>query len=244
MRDSDYIIYVDESGDHSLTSIDPNYPIFVVAFSIFEKATYAKTVGDLLKLKFDTFGHDMVVLHERDIRKRRGEFAFIRDPVRGPQFLHDLTNFVNDAAFTLVAAVIKKAALVAQYAYPDNPYGIALTFCLERAYGFIKDAGQESRLTYVVVESRGRKEDEDLELSFRRTCAGHNMWGSALPFEIRFSDKKCNSTGMQLADLVARPIGQEILVSGSQSRIYPIIRSKFRSNRLGDIEDWGLKVYP
>ena len=141
----------------------------MVVFSIFEKATYAKTVGDLLKLKFDTFGHDMVVLHERDIRKRRGEFAFIRDPVRGPQFLNDLTNFVNDAAFTLVAAVIKKAALVAQYASPDNPYGIALTFCLERAYGFMKDAGEESRLTYVVVESRGRKEDEDLELSFRRT---------------------------------------------------------------------------
>jgi Protein of unknown function (DUF3800) len=67
MTDSDYIIYVDESGDHSLTSIDPNYPIFVVAFSIFEKATYAKTIGHLLKLKFDTFGHDMVVLHERDI---------------------------------------------------------------------------------------------------------------------------------------------------------------------------------
>jgi hypothetical protein len=213
MQNSEYIIYVDESGDHSLTSIDPNYPIFVVAFSIFEKATYAKTVGDLLKLKFDTFGHDMVVLHERDIRKRRGEFAFIRDPVRGPKFLNDLTTFVNDAAFTLVAAVIKKAALVAQYAYPDNPYGIALTFCLERAYGFMKDAGQESRLTYVVVESRGRK-TRIWNCHFRRTCAGHNMWGSALPFEIRFSDKKCNSTGMQLADLVARPIGQEILVFG------------------------------
>lgn len=118
---SDYIVYVDESGDHSLTSIDPNYPIFVVAFAIFEKATYANAVKHLLKLKFDTFGHDMVVMHERDIRKRRGDFAFVRDPLPGPRFLTDLTSFVQNATFTLVAAVIRKTALVAQYAHPDNP---------------------------------------------------------------------------------------------------------------------------
>jgi hypothetical protein len=28
-RQSDFIIYVDESGDHSLESIDPEYPVFV-----------------------------------------------------------------------------------------------------------------------------------------------------------------------------------------------------------------------
>jgi hypothetical protein len=44
----------------------------------------------------------MVVMHERDIRKRRGDFAFVRDPLRGPRFLADLTNFVQNAAFTLV----------------------------------------------------------------------------------------------------------------------------------------------
>lgn len=60
MTNSDYIIYVDESGDHSLTSIDPHYPIFVVAFTIFHKATYATAVENLLHLKFETFGHDMI----------------------------------------------------------------------------------------------------------------------------------------------------------------------------------------
>ncbi|WP_233079829.1 DUF3800 domain-containing protein [Rheinheimera soli] len=34
---SKYIVYVDESGDHSLQSIDENYPVFVLAFSIFHK---------------------------------------------------------------------------------------------------------------------------------------------------------------------------------------------------------------
>ncbi|HFD87807.1 MAG TPA: DUF3800 domain-containing protein, partial [Gammaproteobacteria bacterium] len=32
---SEYIVFVDESGDHGLRSIDEAYPIFVLAFCIF-----------------------------------------------------------------------------------------------------------------------------------------------------------------------------------------------------------------
>ena len=32
---SDFMVYVDESGDHSLTSIDKSYPIFALAFCVF-----------------------------------------------------------------------------------------------------------------------------------------------------------------------------------------------------------------
>lgn len=35
---SDYIVFVDESGDHGLVSIDPEYPIFVLGFCIFNKS--------------------------------------------------------------------------------------------------------------------------------------------------------------------------------------------------------------
>ena len=31
MRHSDFIVYVDESGDHSLEFINPRYPLFVLA---------------------------------------------------------------------------------------------------------------------------------------------------------------------------------------------------------------------
>jgi hypothetical protein len=40
---SEYIIYVDESGDHSLESVDEQYPIFVLALCIFKKDEYAAT---------------------------------------------------------------------------------------------------------------------------------------------------------------------------------------------------------
>jgi len=40
---SDYIVYVDESGDHNLERINPEYPLFVLAFCIFEKKNVRKS---------------------------------------------------------------------------------------------------------------------------------------------------------------------------------------------------------
>ena len=31
-----YIVYVDESGDHGMQSIDEQYPVFVLAFCVFQ----------------------------------------------------------------------------------------------------------------------------------------------------------------------------------------------------------------
>jgi hypothetical protein len=62
---SDYIIYADESGDHGMDRIDPQYPIFVLTFCIFKKADYVSVVVPMMQeLKFRWFGHDAIVLHE------------------------------------------------------------------------------------------------------------------------------------------------------------------------------------
>ena len=67
---SDYIVFADESGDHGLDKIDAGYPVFVLAFCIFRKQHYIdEVVPALQRLKVRHFGHDQVVLHERDIRK-------------------------------------------------------------------------------------------------------------------------------------------------------------------------------
>lgn len=67
---SRYVVYVDESGDHGLERIDPNYPVFTLAFCIFNKNHYAqRVVPSIEAFKFKHFGHDLVVLHETDIRK-------------------------------------------------------------------------------------------------------------------------------------------------------------------------------
>ena len=41
---SDYIVYVDESGDHSLTSIDKEFPVFSLSFCVVKKSQYPKLI--------------------------------------------------------------------------------------------------------------------------------------------------------------------------------------------------------
>ena len=41
---SHYIVYADESGDHGLVSIDPEYPVFALTFCIIRKENYIDVV--------------------------------------------------------------------------------------------------------------------------------------------------------------------------------------------------------
>jgi hypothetical protein len=244
MTYSDYIIYVDESGDHSLTSIDPEYPVFVLSFCIFRKDSYAETLTPAVrKLKFATFGHDMVILHEIDIRKKRGAFAKLGKEAR-EDFLTKLTDIIKAEDFKLVAVVIDKQKLNSRYAYPGHPYHLAMEFGLERIYRYLESVGQHDRLTHLVCEARGAKEDAELELEFRRIRDGSNYFHRPLPFELIIADKKTNSEGMQLADLTARPIGLSVLRPAQANRAMAVLEEKFCRGETGRKEGVGLKIFP
>ncbi|MEQ3441893.1 DUF3800 domain-containing protein [Pseudoalteromonas sp. BZP1] len=89
---SKYIVYVDESGDHSLQSVDDNYPIFVLAFCVFHKRHYSESIVPALeKFKFNFFGHDQLVLHENEIRRRKNTFKILNNRSLQTRFLDDLT---------------------------------------------------------------------------------------------------------------------------------------------------------
>lgn len=246
---SNYVVYVDESGDHGLGTVDPNYPVFVLAFCVFHKGHYAQSVVPALELfKFKHFGHDIVVLHEHEIRKEKGFFRFT-DRKEKELFLDELTGVVDTSKFILISCVVQKHGLRDRMELGNNPYHLALGFCLETLFELIREKQQDERPTHVIVECRGKKEDRDLELEFRRVCDGANRWGRQLPFSIKFADKKTNSTGLQLADLVARPIGLSVLRPGSPNRAFEVLKRKFfcKGGRraLGvDFEGWGLKIFP
>lgn len=238
---SDFIVYVDESGDHSMTSIDPEYPVFVL---IFQKDRYCQQVAPAVRaLKFDLFGHDMVVLHEMEIRRKKGAFAMLGRQARD-RFMTDLTGVIAAAEFTLIAVVIDKAAHARRYVRPEHPYHLAFQFGLERLNRFLHAHGQGDRTTHVVCEARGAKEDAELELEFRRIRDGANFLRQRLPFELVVAHKQTNSEGLQLADLTARPIGLSVLRPGQANRAYQALHAKFFRDRQGVVHGMGLKVFP
>ncbi len=228
----DYIFYADESGDHSLTKVDPSFPAFALSLCAFKKVEYcSRVVPRFLRFKFDYFGHDSVVLHERDIRKQTGDFAFLTDLVVRERFMRDLTSLVSTSRFAIFAAVIDKAALKLDL-FPSNPYGLSLRICIQSAYRFLERRRQIGRAHHFIFEKRGLKEDNELELEFRRLADGDNELRRRLEgFHIRFSDKRANSTGMQIADLTARPLGLKILRPDQPNRAFDSIASKLHNNR-------------
>lgn len=245
MTYSDYVIYVDESGDHTLTAIDRDYPVFVLDFCIFRKDNYANVVAPQVQaFKFAHFGHDIVVLHEHEIRKQKPPFVFLKSRDKRDAFMDGLNRLIEQADFTIVAAAIHKERLTQRYAAPGNPYEMALTFCMERAHAFLRDRGQHTLTTHIVVERRGKREDDELELAFRRIRDGANYVGEMPGFEIIFADKKTNSAGLQLADLTARPIGRHVLDPAQPNRAWDIIEPKLRRSPAGVVRGWGLKVFP
>lgn len=120
---------------------------------------------------------------------------------------------------------------------------------MEALYEFLQEKQQHKLKTHVVVECRGKKEDNELELEFRRLCDGNNRLGIALPLDILFSDKKAMSSGLQLADLVARPIGLSVLKPEQNNRAFEVLKKKFYCDggrgKVGQsYEGRGLKIYP
>lgn len=233
-ENSDYIVYVDESGDHGLKGIDPEFPAFCLSFCIVKKSIYSEQIVPAFQqFKFRHWGHDNIILHEHEIRKHKGEFSFLRrNPSEREAFFEELNTLMRDAAITIVGCVIDKPKLVAKYGDPWNPYETAMHMCLERVLGELLSLGEEDKLAHVVFESRGPKEDKDLEIEFRRVCSNQMHWGyrslnfDRMKFEPKFVSKKANSTGLQLADLIARPIAIRYLRPKQENRAYDIIKDK------------------
>ena len=249
-RFSDYVVYVDESGDHSLASVDRDYPVFVLALCVFHKRHYSeKIIPAVEKLKFNYFGHDSVVLHENEIRKQKGPFAFLAQRAVRDEFMSQLSAIMDASNFILIACVVDKARLPKSEGAASNPYHIALGICLEALRSFLAEKQQDQLKTHVVVECRGKKEDAELELEFRRICDGSPSGGRTLPFDVVFADKKTNLAGLQLADLVARPVGINHLRPAQENQAFELLKTKFYCaggrDRLGqDYEDIGLIVHP
>ena len=222
------MVYVDESGDHSLASIDPDYPVFVLALCVFHKRHYSeKIIPAVEKLKFNYFGHVSVVLHENEIRKQKGDFAFLSHRPTRTAFMERVSSIMEASNFILIACVVDKARVGRSEGAVSNPYHIALGICLEALRSFLVEKKQDELQTHVVVDCRGKKEDSELELEFRRICDGNNPGNRHLPFDIVFADKKTNLTGLQLADLVARPVGLSCIRPAQVNQAFELLKRKF-----------------
>lgn len=231
---SDYIVFVDESGDHDLSKVDEQFPVFCLSFCIIKKSDYISTISPALqKIKFDFWGHDHVIFHEHDIRKEKGYFGILRaDKNIRENFYVRLNDMLDTAPFKIISSLIDKKRLLQKYTQPFNPYELAVLFCMERLQEFLLSMGEVNTIVPILFEARGRKEDDTLELEFRRICDNQTNWGYRSPdfkkfsYQLIFAQKSLNLPGLQIADMVARPIALNYLRPTQENRAYKMITRK------------------
>lgn len=243
---SEYVMFLDESGDHSLTKIDPQFPIFTLAGCIFEVKYYESVaVHRINQLKEVHFGSLDIVLHSYEIRKAKKDFSMLLNREKRERFISDMNTLITELDFTIIAACIRKEELNGQYRKPSDPYDLAFTFIVER---FVKFLSENGGVGYFSFESRDPKSNRDLLDTYDwyrtvgNTYCPQELFNAHIS-KIEFVKKDENINGHQVADLVAYPIGRFCSNRGGQNPAFEILKPKFRKH--GDrARGYGYKVFP
>lgn len=225
-----------------MDDVNKLYPAFVLAFCIFLKKAYLEEVIRQIKsFKFAFWGHDLTVLHSSKLRKRLEDFQFLHDQVMRVKFINELNRAIDNSPFEIISMAIDKRYLK-EMEQLCNPYELSLEHCVEEIFQFLRDKNQCHKLTHIVIESRGKKEDEELQVAFQKIVEKHETLQAVFPLKLCFADKKTNSIGLQIADLVAYPIGRFLINPEQENPAFKIIEKKFRM--YPECYGNGLKIFP
>jgi len=221
------ILYVDESGEHGMTNIDPSFPILTIAGCAFDDSAYFQFQRDVANFKA-SIGNPNACLHSRDIRKWEADFAAVA-PGRRDQVMSDISAFMSRARFTLITVTIHKDRLAAMYRNPNPPYNLAIEYLLERFYSLLQHTGKKGT---VYAESRGRREDALVADVYSKFRTNGFRYASAvevqrhLPGRIQFGFKVNRSVGLEAADLAAYPVARYVLDPMQANRAFEVLRPK------------------
>jgi hypothetical protein len=114
--------------------------------------------------------------------------------------------------------------------------------------GICMEIGDVSGGGIIVAERRGPTLDHQLELAWLNLKVQGTRFMQAKAIERRvlglnLRDKSENIAALQLADLVVTPIGRYVL-GKTIKEDFEIVKSKFRRNRDGEYEGYGLVTLP
>lgn len=243
------ILFLDESGDHSLNRIDPQYPVFVLGGCIVDEYYHDNYMAyEVRQYKLSLFGRDDCILHTADIARRKGVFQALTNSELREQFYEKTNSLMEGLDYKVVACGIKKDEHLKRYRLAAmDPYMLSLRILVERFVYEIKSCGRYEK-GFIVAESRDETLDNQLRLSWidLRTSGTEYLSPSEVRkhvVDLRIRDKSENIAGLQIADLIVSPIGRHIIGKHAKAD-WEIIKEKFRRGRGGAYMGYGLVVLP
>lgn len=240
------LLFLDESGDHSLDKVDQQFPVFTLAGCAFDEGYYKQeVVPKIAAFKRETFGDDSIVLHTSDITRNRKGFESLKDSVARARFYDRLNHLIRGLDFVVIAVSILKNEHRRARANPTDPYHYSLEIMLERFYYLLQQRGERGR---IIAESRNAVFDAELRREFERLMTSKDSYvrGPRLRSCIDgldFREKRANLAGLQIADLIATPVSRFVIGKNTHED-FSVIEEKFRRSPSGGYWGYGLKVLP
>jgi hypothetical protein len=227
-----HYLFLDESGDHGLSFIDSQNPVFLlcgILISTNENDFINQTI-DKIKRKF--WETDAIIFHSRDIRKCSNEFKILLDQKLKTKFHISLNTLMKDSKFYVIPSAIDKNKYIHQSGFKSvDIYELCLSAIFEKSIHIVNKTTRASYKLDIIIERRGKREDRKL-----RSHLDHILLNgtSKIPqsiigkFEVvvTFKSKKENCNGLQLADLIAYPIAKYLINREKKNPAFEIIKDK------------------
>jgi hypothetical protein len=252
---SEYILFLDECGSHAVGAGADGFPVFSLCGVIVEATRYAAFDQSWRDWKTRWLGSPNARVHEPAVRTRSGLF-YDKDRVRARGRIAALDAHIESLPFTCIAAAIDKRRFAEAYPsgivdnfLPRSPYLMCVDFIMERFTHFLCHVGHGAQGA-VRAESRGLREDAEvhheyirLHLEGTQFCSESQFRGYLRP-SIQFERKDGNSSGLQIADLMARPIADKILNPAGSPERWEIVAAKLYDGTRDRRGSYGLKIFP
>ena len=240
-------MFLDESGEASMKSDDPNFNIFVLCGVLFSEIAYNEFDNKFKALKHKFFGTDNIIFHSIKMRKPKGVFKILLDETTRNNFYNDINQIFVESNYQIISCVINKSAYKERYPHKNTAYQEALKFMCERSMFCLRREDVVKKLI-ICLEQRG-KEDALIKKYYTQFIKHGTSFMSR--YEMRmcaekliFRPKSANVNGLQLADLIAYPIARKHLTPDSPQPTYEVFFEKFYKSNAGECKGYGLKVYP
>jgi len=249
MNSKKYHLFLDETGDHGLSFVDKNFPLFLLAGCLFEDGRLKKVEETINSFKKEFFGTNEVILHSRSIRKCEGAFQILFDLEVKKKFYERLDKIISEAEFTIIGSGVNKEEHIKKYGKgAKDPYALSMSFIMERLIFCLDKKGADTTVD-IKIEKRGKTEDQQLLNQYNKILDKGTYYVSSERLKNRISNfesffKKDNIIGLQVADLCAYPLARHILNPKQPYPPFDIIKDKIYCDGKGNYDGYGLKIFP
>jgi len=236
----EFYLFLDESKPNS------NFNNFTLGGVAIEKSIYESVIKpEINKIKNAYFGSDDVILHEIDIRNKKGDFSNLTHDVE-IQFFEAMRNLFQKKVFTALAVTINIHELEKLYIEKarNDIYYIALQLLLENyAHFLVSNNGFGS----IYLESTDPMSDRKLQnLYYTLMATGTLFFKKEFLQErlttINFNFKKDNLIGLQIADFIPNALARNALNKKQKpNSLYFEIRDILYDGMIGKRNRFGCK---